>query len=86
MLLHAIEMQHQGAKSGVIWVGKLVDDRVDGVTAHDVVVVAGGVDECRVGAQCQQRVGQFAEELFEEACYTVDVVMEGCWVAKVDER
>ena len=45
---------------------------------------ASGIYKVVVRAACQKRVGKLAEELFEEASYTVDIVVEGCRIAEVD--
>lgn len=40
-----VQMQHQVSEGGVIRIRELVDDRVQGVAAHDVVFDPGGCQE-----------------------------------------
>lgn len=36
---HAVEVKTEGAQRGVIRVGEVVDDGVQGVTADDIIIV-----------------------------------------------
>jgi hypothetical protein len=85
MLLNAVEMEDQSSEGGIVWIREFVDDRVDSIATYGSVIEAGGIYEVVVRAACQERVGKLAEELFEEASNTVDIVVEGCWVAEVDD-
>lgn len=80
----AVEVQAEGAEGGVVGVGEGVDDGVEGVPAHDVVVVLGRLDERVVVLVGEQRVRQLAEELLQQARNTVDVVEEVLRVAEVE--
>lgn len=65
MLLHAVQMQHDGPERRIIAIGEPVDDGVQGVAAHNFVIDARGVDEGGVVLGGEQRVGEVAEELLE---------------------
>jgi hypothetical protein len=58
---------------------------VNSIAASGSIVEAGGIYEVVIGAACEERVGKLAEELFEKASYTVDIVVEGCRVTEVDD-
>ena len=49
-----------------------------------VVIYFGGGDELGVGCGCEERVGEIAEEVFEESGDGGNVVMEGGGVAEVN--
>jgi hypothetical protein len=57
---------------------------VNSIATSGSIIEAGGIYEVVVRAACEERVGKLAEELFEKASYTVDIVVEGCRVAEVD--
>lgn len=81
----AVQVQGQGAQGGVVGVGQPVDDGVQAVAAHDVVIVLGGLDEVGVVLARQQRVRQVAQELLQQARYAVHVVEEVLRVAEVQD-
>ena len=42
------------------------------------------VDKSLILYLCQEGVGEVSEELFQEACDTIDVVVEIFWVAEIN--
>lgn len=43
-------------------------------------------DEIRVKLSRKQRIGQVSEELLQQPCHTVDIMIEALWVGEVDSR
>lgn len=76
-------MQHQMAHSSIIRIRQRINNAVDRISSFIVIVEARGVDEGGVVFGCEERVREFAEELFEEAAHAVYVVREGGGVAEV---
>lgn len=79
-----MQMQRHCSQGSVVRVGEGIDDGVQAVAAHYVVVEAGGGDESAVLGGGEEGVGEVAEELFEQAGDGVYVVEEAFGVAEVD--
>lgn len=54
------------------------------ITALDIVVATGSIDEIRIMLVREQRIRELSKELFQEASYTVDVVEEVLRVCEID--
>lgn len=85
MLLDAVQMKDYSSEGSIVGIGKFVDDGVNSIATCGRVLDASGVYEVVVRAARQERVGKLAEELFEKTSYTVDVVIERCRIAEVND-
>ncbi len=79
-----MQMQRQLPQGRVVRIRQIVDDGVQGVATHDVVVDFGGREERGVVCGGEEWVREVAEEVFEEGGYRGDVVVEDGRVAEVD--
>ena len=79
-------MERQNSQCRVVGVRQTVDDRVEGVTADEIIVQLRGCDEVVVVGGCQERIWQVTEEVFEQSRDGGDVVMEGIRVSEIDAR
>lgn len=77
-------MQSDRAESRIVGVRKPVNEFVEEIAARNVVVGAGGGDEFVVEDVGEERIWEVAEELFEDAGNTIDVVKEVLLFAEVD--
>jgi hypothetical protein len=55
-----------------------------GVPSHCIIIDARSVNEFSVELPCENGIGQFAEELFQQAGHTVDIVLKRLGITKVD--
>lgn len=60
-----MQVQRQRPQRRVVGVRQRVDDRVQAVPPHDVVVALGRLDKPRVVLRRQQRVRQIPQELLQ---------------------
>jgi hypothetical protein len=79
-------MQNYGPERGIIWIRQCIDECVHRVSAHGVIINACSIDELAVKIPCKKRIRQLTEELLQQTCNAVDVVLECFWVAEVDLR
>ena len=82
-LLHTVQVQHESAERGVVWIGEFVDGLVHGVAADGFIIDARGIDELVVVRFGEERVRQFPEPLFQQAGNAIDVVLKGFGVAEI---
>lgn len=77
-------MQSDRAESRIVGIGKPVDEFVEEIAARDVVLGAGGGYKFVIEDVSEERIWEVAEELFEDAGNTIDVIKEVLLFAKVD--
>jgi hypothetical protein len=82
--LYTVKVQNYRTKGGVVWIRQRIDQRMHGVPPHCIVINARSVDELSVELPRENRIGQLAEELFQQAGHTVDIVLKRLGVSKVD--
>lgn len=86
MLLHTVQMNHQRPHSSIVGVGQSVDDCMKRVASDNIIIDARRRDKLIVPLSCEQWIGQVSKELFQQSSHGIDVVVESCWIAKVDAR
>lgn len=77
-------MKDHSAKGGVIGVWKCVYEGMHRVSSHGVVINSRSIDILAVEVASKDWIWQFAEELFQKSCDTIDVVLERFGIPKVD--
>lgn len=83
ILHHAVKVQHKSTESSVIGIRQIVDVLVQGVASGTFIFNPCGVDEGAVRLVREQWIGQVAEELLQQRCYGIDIVVEVGWVPEV---
>lgn len=84
MLHHAMQMQRQRPKRRIIRVRQRINDSMQAIPPNNIIANLRRLDQLRVVLIREQRVGEFAEEEFEQVRGVVDVVVEGFRVAEVE--
>jgi hypothetical protein len=82
--LYTVKVQNYRTKGGIVWIRQRVDQRMHGVPSHCIIVDARSVNKLSVELPRKNGIGQLAEELFQQAGHTVDVVLKGLGIPKVD--
>jgi hypothetical protein len=87
LVLHdAVEVEDQGAQRSVIGIGQVVDLLMQSIASGAIVFDPGSVDEGIVSSASEQRLGKITEELLEQGCNRIHVMVEVGRVAEVEVR
>jgi hypothetical protein len=79
-----MKVQDYCTKGGIVWIRQGIDERMHGIPPHSIIINPCSVDELAIKFPRKDRVWQLAEELLEQPSDTVDIVLEGFGISKID--
>lgn len=79
-------MQGKSTQRCVVRIRQGVDQSMHRVSAHCIIVNTRSLNVLAIEFAREERIRQLAEELFQQSCNTVDIVLEGLGIAEIDLR
>lgn len=77
-------MQSKSTQRCVVRIRQGVDQSMHRIPTHCIIVNPCSLNILAIEFAREERIRQLAEELFQQPCDTVDVVLKGFWVAEID--
>jgi hypothetical protein len=85
-LIDRLFYQNQGSQRGIVSIRKIVNEGMQWITALNIIINASCVDKIGVKLRGEKRVRQVSEELLQQPCNAVDIVIEILGIGKVHLR
>ena len=79
-------MQRQSTQRCVVRIRQGVDQSMHRVSAHRIIVNTCSLNVLAIEFTREERIRKLAEELLQQPCDTVDVVLEGLGIAEINLR